>query len=321
MSVIIPYAKMMHHLTPEEFYEFHLSAVSRIVAHMMHVSRLAVRYDRLNNALIVYDKGFKRSRRAPETKRIRELDIKRRGIFGLIDETVRKLALYSIDEAVVAAANAIIPIMDNYAGAPDIEYEGETGTVNDMLEEFDKPVNVAHIATLGQTANVTALRQINTEFQSLYELRFENRYAFKQGGTTLQRRKALFDEMNNFCEAVNGLLLTASDPDELEALNDIVATINSTIEQYNAIVNRHLGVLAAKKKKHDKEDGKEDGKGDGKEDSQTQTPDITNPPPPNTPQNPDTTNPPAPNLPPQTPNAQPPTIDPDELNPPAVGER
>ncbi|MDR2533523.1 MAG: DUF6261 family protein, partial [Tannerellaceae bacterium] len=201
--------------------------------------------------------------------------------------------------AVLEAADFIIPLLDNYACTPKIEYEGETGAIIDMMQEFDKAENVARLALLGQTANVAALKQVNIEFQALYETRFENRYAFKQGGTTLQRRKALTLELNNFCEAVNGLLLTATDPDEIDGLRAIVATINSTIEQYNIIVNKHLGIVAAKKKNNNKEDGKND--------SETQTP--------------DTTNPPAPDTPPQTPDVTPPTIDPDELNPPAVGER
>ncbi|MDR2533291.1 MAG: hypothetical protein LBC81_00670, partial [Tannerellaceae bacterium] len=127
MAAILPYAKMTRRLSPEEFFEFCNSIIRRSQADVVLVARLALRYTSFHGAFTVYDKGFKRPLKAPETKKIKELDTKRKGFFSLIDDDVRKLAKIAVDPAVLEAADFIIPLLDNYACTPKIEYEGETG--------------------------------------------------------------------------------------------------------------------------------------------------------------------------------------------------
>ena len=307
---------VIRHFTYDELFEYNDSIIGRTGPPVSRISRLQSRFDSYIGAQTNFDLSVKKSAAAPETPIIRELDTQRKGVFQIIDDFVRKNAQYSVLPAMKTAALALLPLFNLYAGTPRIDYEGETGAIKNLIQELEKPENVAHIATLGLTAHVESLKQINLDFQAKYEERMQNRYDFKQDGTTRERSRAVIDELVKFCKVVDGLLLSAADPAEIADLRLIVSIINSTMEQYSRIVHQRLGIIAAKKK-HDKEN---EGKGDGKEDGGTQTPDTTNPPP-NTPQNPDTTNPPAPDLPPQTPgNNTPPTIDPDELNPPAVGE-
>jgi hypothetical protein len=297
------------HLTNGELFEFFSEIIRTTEPFMNHVPRLQLRYNALKGVFVIFDNGFKRPLSAPETEEIRMFDLQRRGIFILIDDVVKKNARYAVIPAVKAAANGLLPLFNNYAGAPGTEYEVETAFYVNLLQELLKPENVARIQRLGQTENVATLDQINIDFQNFYQTRLKNRYDFKQEGTTRQRGKNLIDEFVTFTRTVDGLLFSATDADEIAALKEIVANINALMEQYTIIVHRRLGVKSKKK-----DDGK-------KEDEGTQAPDTTNPPAPETPpQAPDTTVPPTPETPDQNPVATPPAINPEDLNPPAAGE-
>ncbi|MDR2498538.1 MAG: DUF6261 family protein, partial [Tannerellaceae bacterium] len=282
---------IVNHLTNAELYEFLVSIIKTTEAFIPQVSRLQIRYDTLKGVFVIYDNGFKRPLSAPETEEIQLFDVQRKGVFILIDDSVRKNAHYSVIPEVKAAAKGLLPIFDNFAGTPYTEYEHETAAYINLLQDLQKPENALRITRLGQDENVAALEQINNDFQTFYISRTKNRYDFKQEGTTRQRGKNLIEELVRFGRTVDGLMLSATDPDEIAALKEIIANINAIMEQYTIIVHRRLGVKSKKK-----DEGK-------KEDEGTQTPDTTNPPAPATPpQAPDTTNPPAPDTPPQAPD-------------------
>ncbi|MDR2496168.1 MAG: DUF6261 family protein [Tannerellaceae bacterium] len=236
-----------------------------------NVPRLQVRFNALKGVFVIFDNGFKRPLSAPETEEIRTFDMQRRGVFILLDDAVKKNARYSVIPEVKAAAKGLLPLFENYSGAPDAEYEAETAFYVNLLQELQKPENAARMQRLGQTENVTALEQINVEFQTFYQTRLKNRYDFKQEGTTRQRGKNLIDELVKFSRAVDGLLLSASDANEIAALNGIIANINALMEQYTIIVHRRIGVKS-KKKTDDKKDEETQAP-----DTPTETPDTTNP--------------------------------------------
>jgi hypothetical protein len=293
MSEIKLLATVIHRLTYGELFEFCLAIIETIAALIARAPRLQSRYDTYKAVFDIYDNGFKKALSAPETEEIRNLDVQRRGIFILISDAVRKNAHYSPIPEVKAAAKALLPIFDNYSGAPDREYEEETGAIVNMLQELAKPENAAHIQRLGQAENVAALEQVNDDFQALYQTRLKNRYDFKQDGTTRQRADNLIGELDKFGRAVDGLLLSASAPDEIAALTEIAANINAIMEQYTIIVHRRLGIKASKKKT----------------DEGSQTSGI---------QKPDTSPTPAPDTSDQNPSDEPHHLDPNEH--PAMGE-
>ncbi|MDR2496188.1 MAG: DUF6261 family protein [Tannerellaceae bacterium] len=288
------------HLNNGELFELVLSITQGAEPFISDAPRLQIRFNTLKDVFVIFDNGFKRPLSAPETEEIRTFDMQRRGVFTLLDDSVKKNARYSVIPEVKAAAAGLLPVFDNYAGAPDAEYEAETAFYVNLLQELRKPENAARIQRLGQTENVTALEQINVEFQTFYQTRLKNRYDFKQEGTTRQRGKNLIDELVKFTRAVDGLLLSASAPDEIAALNGIIANINALMEQYTIIVHRRIGVKSKKKT-------------DDKKDEETQAPDTPT-------ETPDTTNPEDTN---NTPPTQNPSDEPHHLDPgehPAAGE-
>jgi hypothetical protein len=301
-------SRTTHHLTNGELFEFCLSIIESIAALMPRVPRLQARYDAYKAVFDIYDDAFKKALKAPETEELKNLDAKRKGVFILLDDVVRKNARYSLIPEVQAAAKGLLPVFDNFAGTPRDEYEEETGAIINMLQDLKKPENIARIARLAQDENVGVLEQINNDFQTFYQSRLKNRYDFKQEGNTRQRANNLIGELKLFAKAVNGLQLSASSPDELSALKAIIANVNAIMEQFNIIFHRRLNLKASKKKNA------------GKKDDATQTLDATNPPAPETPpQKSDTSLPNAP-----APYNQPPASGSHQLDPnehPAMGER
>ncbi|MDR2497345.1 MAG: DUF6261 family protein [Tannerellaceae bacterium] len=297
---------VLHRLTYGELFQLCLSISNSTTVHIVNVPRLQSRFNAYKAAFVIFDNSFKRPLGAPETEEIKGLDTKRKYVFILIDDAVRKNAHYAVIAEVEAAAKALLPVFENFAGTPQIEYEGETAAIINLIQELEKTENAARIARLGQTENVAVFKQLNLDFQSLYEARLKNRYDFKQEGNTRQRSRNLIDEFVKLCRTIDGLMLSASDPAEITALKEIISMINALIEQYTIIVHRRLGVKSSKKKEDDKKD------------DATQTPDTTNPPPPPTDQqNPDTTNPTV-KPPTQQPGDIPHHLDPNEH--PSMGE-
>ncbi|MDR2498942.1 MAG: DUF6261 family protein [Tannerellaceae bacterium] len=302
------YLKTLHRLTHAEYYAYHKSVSERLAQKMQGLPRVKPQYDKYVVAFVGYDGSFKFMLEAPETAQLVSLDGERKGAFFVIDHAIRDAAKYSPVAEIKAAGEGLLPIVKNFAGTPQTDYEGEMAKVVNMVQDFEKPENVTRIARLGQTENLAALKQINLNFQALYETRFESKYAHKQSGNSLQWRNKLTDEFDLLCKILLGLRLSAVDPDEVQSLDESINVVNSTTDQFTTIANRRLGVGSSKKE-------------DEKKDEETQAPDATNPPAPETPpQAPDATNPPAPETPNQNPVAVPPAINPDDLNPPAAGE-
>ena len=139
------FSRTIHQLTYGELFEFLLAIIESTEPFIAGVSRLQIRYDALKGVFVIYDDGFKRPLTAPETEEIKAFDTQRKGVFILVDDSVRKNAHYSVIAEVKAAAHALLPIFENYAGTPKIEYEGETAAVVNLLQELHKPENVTRI--------------------------------------------------------------------------------------------------------------------------------------------------------------------------------
>jgi hypothetical protein len=259
---------ILYHLTHGEMSRFNRSVIANSAPDVNDIARLQLVYDGYNAAFNTFERSFKKPLVDPKTEPIRLLDIDRKGAFFVINTAVRSAASHSPIAEVKAAAKVLTPLLNIHSDTMKIEYEGETGAIDKLVKEFESPEYAVHIARLGQTENVAVLKQINIDFQKLYENRYNRRHKLKQEGTTREHRKTLIMELGKFCRAVNGLVLTASDPVELAALQSIVRFVNATFEQYANILHRRMGVAAAKKKKGDKnkDDEKEDGKDKGNKD-------------------------------------------------------
>ncbi|MDR2533748.1 MAG: DUF6261 family protein [Tannerellaceae bacterium] len=302
MAKIKGSGRLLFRLTNPQFVQFCTILRLQLPQYVAGVPRLAAIWARLQAAIARLDESFKWPLTAEETEIIKQKDIDREGVMKIICDAIKNLARHAVDSDLKAAAKALLYQVLNYEKARKLDYEAETAMIDNFIQAITSAVNAPRLALVGQTAMANTLLVINNGFQDFYNERYARIYAHKQSGTTTHIRGEVVAIFNDFTVGTNGLLVTETDPDILSDLNAIGDSVNAAIDQYTINLNRHLGLL-----QHKKDKDKDSGNDNGKEDAETQAP--------------DTTLPEAPDMPPQTPDATPPAINPDDLNPPAVGER
>ena len=225
------------------------------------------------------DSCFKFPPYAPETEEVKEAENLREMDFRLFANTVDNLVRYCTDPDLLPSVKVIKDILAPHRGADRQEYQSETAAIDDLVKKLELAENMPHVVKLGLDKVLALLKAHNLLFQERYAKRFDNRYAQKEEGTTTQAKLKALESFDLFCEAVTGLQLVATDPDIIEALDEIATLINAVTDQYTIILNRHLHIKGSTGGSEDGED-EDDGFIDPDTDNPSPftPPDITNPP-------------------------------------------
>jgi hypothetical protein len=280
MVQINDYHRLLSLLTVSQNLRFFRTIVGLIATLITALPLLVKLLAEQQRLLQLAENIYKRPRAAPQTKKLQKLDKERDGVFLALLTIVRQKQKHSLDPHVIAAAEIVLPLLENFANAAKEEYEAGTedfdNLVADLLADGVKDL----VIRLNVLEEVMALKLKNEEFQVVYEDRSGERQSRKMEGTSSHYRDLMNAAFDRLCKAITGLQIVLEDPADLQTLDQIANLINGTISQFTLILNHHLGII-----------GKKDG-GD------PQDPDITNPPvdptDPTDPQDPDITNPPAP---------------------------
>ncbi|MDR2534124.1 MAG: DUF6261 family protein [Tannerellaceae bacterium] len=250
---------------------------------------------------------FKLSKASPETREITDEDHLRDKIFR---EVRRLLKYYSkgVDPDRRHAAQKLIFAMKPYSTSDKRTIFGETSFISNFLTEFQDASNVQAIALLpGLSEMLVDLTATNTKVDTLYIQRLHTVEELEALGKRADVRKDADHSLVRFLEAVN----TVYDYNEMTSKTaSVKETLLRIAMRVNGLVAKLQAMLAQRGHKRSGKPG---------DDQKPKPP--TPPAPPTDPQNPDNTLPPAPPTPPQNPDTTIPPINPDELDPPAVGER
>jgi hypothetical protein len=251
---------------------------------------------------------FLTSRESPQTKEIDDCDT---GRDGILREIHRQLLFHSKsqDADISHAAKVITHVVKPYDKAHKLALYEETSYIRNMLDDLGEAANAALIALLpGFPAMLANLATFNNRLDELYIERNLALDEIAKLGKRVDVRHDADAALYNLVDDINAVYkvnaLGAKDPAvsaPLERVESIIRTITAKLEAVMARRHHHKPAAAP--------------------DKPGETPPAAPPAPPTDPQNPDNTLPQAPDTPPQTPDVTPPAIDPDELNPPAVGER
>lgn len=312
---IQPYSTLLStRLTSPQNLQFVDNIVKDAGPDILTLSELTGVYGALTHYQALCDTAFRHTYKMYETKAVKGRDDGRDYTIRIVANRIASFANYPDTDQEGEEAGQLQYYVELYKNADNKEYETETKLVRSLIRDLRK--YPALLVKYGVKDLVDKLEVQNDEFDDVYNARNMARLEIKEKGDSQSLRRGLNASFDNVCKVITGMMLMPIADDVKAKLVKIVGIININIDQFNEIYHRHAGIVA----KHHKKDG-DSGAGSPPAGG-AQPPDATNPPAPGTPpQNPDTTVPPAPDTPPQTPIVTPPTIDPDELNPPAVGER
>ena len=243
---------------------------------------------------------FLTSNESPQTVEITALHKWRLKIFHHVNNDFGFYAEFP-DQALSNAGKTLSFIVKPYSGADKQTLFGMTSYVRNMLQDLNSTVNAAAVNLIpGLSPVLVELERVNSRIDSLSAARDQALAQLELLGKRIDIRADVDKALFNLVEAINSAYnvneLGAKDPAVSEPLSRAALKLHGFIS--------HMEKMLARR---------------GHKHSSSSTP--ASPSDPNSPtQNPNTTLPPAPNTPPQNPDTGTPNINPDYLNPPAVGE-
>ncbi|MDR2496541.1 MAG: DUF6261 family protein [Tannerellaceae bacterium] len=274
MGIIKSHSKLLYNTDNAQFLQFFYNLVITIAGQVTSIPQLTGLWNAIKNGTQRLDDSFKWPAKSPDTRKLVALDLQRVGLLTMIFNPIKDAAKYAVDPDVKESAETLLDQVENYSDTKELAYEGKTSMITNFVQELEKLENNIHITRLGVAANLATLKAKNSEFEQLYITRSEVQYTHTVTGTTTKLRVQLVTAFNNFVTALEGLLLMETDPAVIGELNVIALKINAEIVKATAVLDRHLGITASGNSNN------------------TQTPDITNPAPPNIPPQPPSNTPP-----------------------------
>ena len=253
-------------------------------------------FQMITTVFVRIDDLYKKSLASAHTDTLILLHLYRRALFQLFKQFVRT-AERSLDSQDKAAAATLRPLIALYKKIPSSTYVQSSGLLYNFTNDCLKPVYQQAITALGMDFIVTKLTSSNDEFRHIAHDRDMESELILINGKLSEAREEMDQAIGLLISSINSIYM-------LNEIGAKDAALKSNMDQVILVVNaaiRRIKQILADRRRNRSETGK-------------------SPKPPK--QKPDISIPAAPDTPPQTPgNNTPPTIDPDELNPPAVGER
>ena len=298
----------MQRLRHGEHAGFLSDIIVRAKTYIIAVLQLLPAWNIFEGVALHEDLLFRVSSESAETHLIEVEDKDRDRIFKEVKHCLKYNA-EDRDSTIREAAEHLLFVLKPYDKAPSTNLFEETKYIQNFLGAINKPANQSAIAAIpGLSVALQKLEAANVNLDNLYQQRLQALEALAQMGKPADIRKDSDKAMITLFETIN----TVYDYNELVIKDaSVKSNLESAANYIHALLAQVDRVLAGRSHPHSP-----------KKPSETPPAKPPTPPttPPTDPQNPNTTLPPAPNTPPQNPDTGKPNIDPDELNPPAVGE-
>ena len=288
----VHYKFLLSKLHNGEHHDFFSRGIIEALAHLMIIAIISVKSRFLSlNTVFEREKAiFKKSEASFLTPEITLTISMARDYFIFLRQSVA-INKYSKDPDVLSAMNLILFLLKTYEPISEANYTDLSGLLENLLQDCNSTAYKPSIQLLGLTDQITRLTATYTSFRAIYTERALDKEQIAELGKLKDVRIEVDNAFEIVVSGINDAWITNElvdkDPAVRSSLLEMKEIIVSTIHQTQLNL-AHRGVHSS--------------------------PTHSNP------QSPDINLPDAPNTPPQTPNVTPPTINPDDLNPPAVGE-
>ena len=181
------------------------------------------------------DKVMQPAQGSTHTKHLLELDVQRDNLVRGLMLVLRGYAL-STTAALADAARVLLRYMSAYGDEIANQAQlKETATINNMLQDFDKPDVQAAAALLPLADWKEPLKQANQQFESLYSVRAADLYV-PDIGLAKKYRAVVQARLDDYAGRLNATLLLASTPDPTqervaEMINTEVKTAKENVKK------------------------------------------------------------------------------------------
>jgi len=164
------------------------------------------------------------------TESVIEADEARDRIFSFIRASVKNMTK-SYDATIVAAAEKVLNIINNYKAVSQFGLQEETGKIINLLDDLKQTSVMALCTQIGIKAHLTELENANNRFKTLMSDRRaeEAQKPLRSAGDIIEEIKAPY---NAIIDKINALVVVNGEAD----YKDFVTKVNVLISEYRKVV-------------------------------------------------------------------------------------
>ena len=164
------------------------------------------------------------------TESVIEADEARDRIFSFIRASVKNMTK-SYDATIVAAAEKVLNIINNYKAVSQFGLQEETGKIINLLDDLKQTSVMALCTQIGIKAHLTELENANNRFKTLMSDRRaeEAQNPLRSAGDIIEEIKAPY---NAIIDKINALVVVNGETD----YKDFVTKVNVLISEYRKVV-------------------------------------------------------------------------------------
>ena len=164
--------------------------------------------------------------------------------------TVIKSNSYHFDPSVAEASRQLQVVINASKGFTTAPYSQQTAIIKDLIENLRSDRYNRLVDEAGVKEWVDELENANNDFEATYLNRGQEDGAYHiETGTSMEARKTVIAEYNDFIATLNAMLRLQSTP----ALENAARSLNEITRQYQNTIAQREGVNAAKKKEEEGE--------------------------------------------------------------------
>jgi hypothetical protein len=224
-------------LRNEEHFTFHSEIAALLGRTDAETTRAADLTPKHAARFAVLDKALQRIRKSPRTEELQKADKERDDAYRAL-RGFNKVMLLSDNAAIRAAASRIQIVIDTYKSVLGMNYEEETGTIYNLVEDLKSHKYAADASFIGLTPYVSKLETRNNLFKSQLSAR-DGETAAENGAEHVAVRDARL-KLDNIYAKIRDRVNSYADEDAPNAERDaFVAELNVITKRFNILAGRH----------------------------------------------------------------------------------
>ena len=220
----------LSHLHNGEHYEFEGAILGIFTPALAAALNLTDRRAKLQRAHDRETEVYRTNQGYRQTKKLTELDAARDSRFNYIKTTVN-LYLRVGDDAQKAAAEAVAFVLKPYRRGPVRGYSDNTAELGKFVVDMSVAPYPAHIATLGLTVTLAALKADNDAFRTLYDARSEEGLDRAEHEKIRALRREFDDNYRVVTAVLPAACLIETDAAKKAAIDAAIEALNAHILQ------------------------------------------------------------------------------------------
>lgn len=219
-----------------------MESIKGVVDNATDLSAVQVDVDRFNDAFTTYQVVLEPVRQRQFTSLLKTLDKNRDTSYSGMHAVVLGYKDSPIPEE-KDAATLLNNVFVQYKGIQRLNNKTETGSLRNFFEELDGPYQ-PYVETLHLTAWLEALKQMNEDFDDLYNHRRTTNDAMVNSEEVTAARNALVSAFRNLASDIETMIRIGDNPENYQ---QVLAGINSILNDWKQTLNRRKGQKNANK--------------------------------------------------------------------------